>query len=98
MFAKMKFKTTLVETYEEVERVEADRESVEYYLDLPREKTTNKRALLLSKPKDEKSHDYQGMMTMLQKLSNRIIDLEREKEVQKTYKPHYQKREDNNQW
>ena len=53
---------------------------------------------MLSKPKDEQSHDYQGMMTMLQKLSNRIIDLEREKEVQKTYKPHYQKREDNNQW
>ena len=38
------------------------------------------------------------MMTTLQKLSNRIIDLEREKEVQKTHKPHYQKGEDNNQW
>ena len=97
MFAKMKSKPTLVETYEEVERVEAERESVEDYPDLPREKTPNRRALLLSKPVDEQSHEYQRMMTMLQKLSNRIIDLEREKEVQKTYKPCYPKREDNNQ-
>ena len=37
-------------------------------------------------------------MKILQKLSNRIIDLEKEKEIQKTYKPHYQKREVNNQW
>ena len=72
MFAKMKAKPTLVETYEE-----AERESVEDYPDLPEEKTTNRRALLLSKPKDEQSHDYQVMMKMLQKLSNRIIDLER---------------------
>ena len=98
MFAKMKSKPTLLETYEEAERVEAERESVEDYPDLPGEKTTNRRALLLSKPKDEQSHDYQGMMTMLQKLSNRIIDLEREKEIHKTYKPCYPKREDNNQW
>ena len=35
---------------------------------------------------------------MLQKLSNRIIDLEREKEVHRSHKPHYQRREDNNQW
>ena len=59
MFAKMKAKPTLVENYEEEEMVEAEMESVEDYLDLPREKTTNRRALLLSKPKDEQSHDYQ---------------------------------------
>ena len=34
---------------------------------------------------------------MMQKLSNRIIDLEKEKEAQKAYKPYYKKREDNNQ-
>ena len=33
----------------------------------------------------------------MQKLSNRIIDLEREKEAQKLYKPYYKKREDKNQ-
>ena len=36
-------------------------------------------------------------LKMIQKLSNRIIDLEKEREVHKTYKPYYQKREDNNQ-
>ena len=37
------------------------------------------------------------MTKMMQKLSNRIIDLEKEKEAQKFYKPYYKKREDNNQ-
>ena len=33
----------------------------------------------------------------MQKLSNRIIDLEKEKEAQKVYKPYYKRREDINQ-
>ena len=33
----------------------------------------------------------------MQKLSNRIIDVEKEKEAQKSYKPYYRRREDNNQ-
>ena len=82
MFTKMKAKPTLSENYEEAERVEAEKESVEDY----------------SEPKEEQSHDLEGMLRMMQKLSNRVIDLKKEKEVQKTYKPHYQKREDNNQW
>ena len=53
MFAKMKAKPTLVETYDEAERVEAERESIEDYSDLPEKKTTMKKALLLSKPKEE---------------------------------------------
>ena len=52
MFAKMKSKPTLAETYEEAK--------------------------------------------MMQKLSNRIIDLEKEKEAQNSYKPYYKRREDNN--
>ena len=70
MFAKMKARPTLVETYEEAERVEAERESVEDYPDLPGEKITNRRTLLLSKPKEEQSHDFEGMLKMMQKLSN----------------------------
>ena len=35
---------------------------------------------------------------MMQKISNRIIDLEKEKEAQKAYKPYYKKMEDNNQF
>ena len=97
MFSKMKPRPTLVETYEEEERVEAEKESIADYPDLPKKKTTMEKSLLMSKPKEEQSHDFQGMLKMIQKLSNRIIDLEKEREVQKTYKPHYQKREDNNQ-
>ena len=49
------------------------------------------------KPKEEQSHDFEGMAKMMQNLSNRIIDLEKEKEAQKFYKPYYKKKEDNNQ-
>ena len=53
MFAKMKSKPTLVETYEEAERVEAEKESIEDYLEQLRENTIKRRTLLLSKPKEE---------------------------------------------
>ena len=33
----------------------------------------------------------------MQKLCNGVIDLEKEKEVQKAYKPYYERRGDNNQ-
>ena len=36
-------------------------------------------------------------MKMMQKLSNRVIDLEKEKESHKQYNPYYKKREDNSQ-
>ena len=55
------------------------------------------KALLFTKPKEEKSPDLENMAKMMQKLSNKIIDLEKEKETQKFYKPYYKKREDNNQ-
>ena len=70
MFSKIKAKLTLVETYEEAERVEDERESIEDYPKQPEERTIERRALLLSKPKDEQSQDYQGMLKMIQKLSN----------------------------
>ena len=44
-----------------------------------------------------KSHEFEGMLKMMQNLSNRVIDLEKEKEAHKTYKPYYKRREDNNQ-
>ena len=83
MFAKMKAKPTLVETYELAERVDAEKESIEDYPEQLREKTIERRTLLLSKPQDEQSYDYQGMLKMMQKLSNRIIDLEKEREMMK---------------
>ena len=71
----------MVETYEEAKRVEAENESIEDYPKQPEEKTIGRRTLLLSKPQVEQSHDYQGMLKMMQNLSNRIIDLEKEREV-----------------
>ena len=56
-----------------------------------------KKALLFTKPKEEQSHDFEGMENMMQKLSNKIIDLEKEKEAQNSYKSYYKKREDSNQ-
>ena len=56
-----------------------------------------RKALLFAKPKEEQSPDFESMAKMMQKLSNRIIDLEKEKETHKFYKPYYKKREDNNQ-
>ena len=75
MFAKMKSKPMLAKTYEEAERVEAEKESIKDYLEQSGEKTFGKKALLLSKPKEEQSHDFEGMLKMMQKISNRIIDL-----------------------
>ena len=48
MFAKMKARPMLVETYEEVERVEAEKESIEDYPKKPKEKTIGRRASLMS--------------------------------------------------
>ena len=52
MLAKMQVKPTLSETYEEAERVEAERESIEYYPEQLSEKTFGKKALLFTKPKE----------------------------------------------
>ena len=97
MFAKGRAKPTLMETYEEAEVVEAERESIEYYPEQSGEKGARRKSLLFTKPKEKKSPDYENMAKMMQKLSNKIIDLEKEKETQKFYKPYYKKREDNNQ-
>ena len=80
MFEKSQVKPTLSETYEEVERVEDEKESIEDYPEQSGEIFFGKKALLLTKPKEEQSHDFDGMLKMMQKLSNRITDLEKEKE------------------
>ena len=97
MFSKMKAKPMLAETCEEVERVEAEKESIEDYPEQSGEKNVGRKALLFTKPKEEQSHYFEGMEKMMQKLSKRIMDLEKEKETQKFYKPYYKKKEGNNQ-
>ena len=79
MFAKISIKHTLSETYEEAERVEAEMESIENYPVQSEEETFGKKPLLLTKHKDERSQDFEGMVKMMQKLSNRVIYLEKRK-------------------
>ena len=93
MFAKMKAKPMLAETYEEAERVEAEKESIEDYPEQFGEKIVGRKALLFTESKEEQSPDFEGLAKIMQKLSNRIIDLEKEKEAQKFYKPYYKKGE-----
>ena len=54
MFTKRSVKATLSATYEEVEKIEAELESVNKYLVEPEAKTfSSKKPLLLTRPKDE---------------------------------------------
>ena len=53
MFSKMKVKPTLSETYEQAERVEAERESIEDYPEKSGEICFGKKALLFTNPKEE---------------------------------------------
>ena len=56
MFSNMQFKNTLSKTYEEAERVEAEKESIEDYREQSREKTFGK---------DEQSRDFEGMLEIM---------------------------------
>ena len=53
MFSKTKAKPMLTETYEEAERVEAERERIEDYPEQSGEKTFGKKSLLFTKPMEE---------------------------------------------
>ena len=73
-------------------------ESIDQYPIQSEEKTYgNIKPLLLTKAKDERSQELDGVVKVMQKLSNRVIDLEKEKEAHKQYKPYYKKRDDNGQ-
>ena len=68
----------MTETYEEAEVGEAERESIEDYPEQLGEKGAGRKALLFTKPKEEKLPDLENMAKMMQKLSNKIILGERE--------------------
>ena len=95
MFVKRLVNPTLVKMYEEAKKVEAKMESIDKYATQSEEKKFgNKKPLLLTKPKDERSHELDGVVKMVQKLSNRVIDMEKEKDAHKQHKPYYKKRDD----
>ena len=77
MFVKISVRPTLVDTYEEAEKV-AEMESIEHYPMQSEEKNYgNNKPLLLTKPKDESSQELDGVVKMMHKLSNMVIDLEK---------------------
>ena len=54
MFSKISVKTTLVATYEEAEKIEAELESINKYpMELETKTFNSKKPLLLTRPKDE---------------------------------------------
>ena len=58
---------------------------------------SGKKPLLLTRPKDEYSHELESVVKMVQKLSNKIVDLERDKQAnsgRKQYKPFFKKTEE----
>ena len=57
-------------------------ESIEKYTSEPEVKTfSGKKPLLLTRPKEEHSNELENVVKMVQKLSNKIVDLEKEKEA-----------------
>ena len=80
MFMKRSVKPSLLETYEDTKKVEEELESINKQsadLDI---NTFNKKPLLLTKPKEERSNELENVVKMVQKISNKIVDLEKDKE------------------
>ena len=58
MFVKRLARPTLVDTYEEAEKVETEMESIEHYpVQSDKKNYGNKNPLLLTEPKDERSQE-----------------------------------------
>ena len=101
MFVKRAMKITLIENYEEAKRVEVDLDSIGKHTAEPEVKpTAGKKPLLLTRPKEEHSNELENVVRMVQKLSNKKTDLEKDKGTstsRKTFKPYYKKREESGQ-
>ena len=81
MFVKRSVKPSLVETYEEDNKVEAELESINKHTAEPDIRTfSSKKPLLLTRPKEEHSSELENVVQMVQKLSNKIVYLEKDKE------------------
>ena len=95
MHAKRSIKASLAESYEEAKKIEVELESVNKYLGEPETKNfSNKKLLLLTRTKDERSNELEGVVKMVQKLSNKIVDMEKEKETKKQFKPYYRRKDE----
>ena len=85
MFVKRELKCTLVENYEEDNTIEFELDSIKKHTAKPEVNTFSvKKPLLLTRPKEEHSIKLENVVTMVQKLSNKIVDLEKDKESSST--------------
>ena len=96
MFVKREVNPSLAKTYEEANKVEAQLDNINKHTAEPQVNTfSGKKPLLLTRPKDEHSNELENVVKMVQKLSNKIVDLEKDKEVsssKKQFKPFFKKR------
>ena len=95
MFVKRLVSPSLVETYEQSIKIEVEHESInKHSVELEIRTFGGKKLLWLIRPKEECSNELEGVVNVVQKLSNKIIDLENDKEansVRKQYKPLFKK-------
>ena len=95
MFVNRAVNPTLIENYEESKRVEDDLDSIaKHTSELEVKTTSNKKPLRLTRPKQERSNELENMVKMVQKLSNKIVDLKKEKGAsssRKPFEPYYKK-------
>ena len=98
MFVKRSVKPSLVETYEEAKKVEAELESInKQTTESDTRNFSSKKPLLLTRPKEEHSSELENVVKMVQKQSNKIAYLENDKEAnssRKQFKPFFKKREE----
>ena len=88
MFVKRAVKVTLIENYEEANKVEDDLDSIARNTLEPEVKPmANKKPLLLNRPKEEHSNELENVVKMVQKLSNKIVDLEKGKGASSSRNP-----------
>ena len=82
MFVKMAVNPTLLENYEESKKVEADLDNItRHTLELEVKPMASKKPFLLTRRKEEHSNELENVVKMVQKLSNKIVDMEKEKEA-----------------
>ena len=88
MFMKWLVKPSFLETYEEDKKVEEELKSINKPQSVDSDtKTFNKKPLLLTKPKEECLNELENVVKMVQKLSNNIVDLEKDKEASSYRRP-----------
>ena len=87
MFVKRAVNPSLVETYEEARKVEAKLESIKKQtIESDTRTFSSKKPLLLTRTKEERSSELENVVKMVQKLSNKIVDLEKDKEASSSRK------------